>query len=288
MSENANSLAGSTAIAAKLTLWDDQGDELVNLPYSRENRALRIQPVAHYPRSLGALVYLNPSTSLKVKLGAAVAATQASVSVAWADVSKNEVLEGQSENATNSTTDVTAAAAPSAGYVRAVKTVIICNRDTASIAVSLMVDNGTQYFLLSGVVLLAGETLMLSQTGLVVIPASASGRTETRHLSGSTSGRPIKVAATGTPGTLIHTAVSGSAQFDGLCIFANNTSNAAVMLTLEWGGTTSPDDLNEISIPGEHGKFLVVNGDKLNGGVAVRAFAGSANVINITGWVERK
>ena len=119
------------------------------------------------------------------------------------------------------------------------------------------------------------------------VSTPSSPTAETRFLSGSTSGRPIKVVQTATAGTLIHTAVSGATLFDSLYLYANNTSSSTVKLTLEWGGVTSPDDLIEVNIPGEHGLYTVIYGLKLNGGLVVGAFAGSANVINITGWVVR-
>ena len=124
--------------------------------------------------------------------------------------------------------------------------------------------------------------------GLPSTSTAASANARPLLLSGSTSGRPIKVAATATAGTLIHTAVAGTSQFDSLYLFANNTDSTARKLTLEWGGTTSPDDLIEVTIPAEHGLYTVVYGLKLNGGVVVRAFAATANVINITGWVVRE
>ena len=106
-------------------------------------------------------------------------------------------------------------------------------------------------------------------------------------LSGSTSGRNVKVAATATPGTLIHTAVSGTSSKDEIYLYATNTSTSAVKLTIEFGGTTSPDDLIEVTIPGEAGLYLVVPGLILNNALSVRAFADTANVININGFVNR-
>jgi len=106
-------------------------------------------------------------------------------------------------------------------------------------------------------------------------------------LSGSTNGRPIKVAATSTPGTLIHTAVAGTSSLDELHLYAVNSSASAVKLTVEFGGTTSPDDLIEFTVPAEDGLYLVIPGLPLQNGLAVRAFAGSGNVINIVGFVNR-
>lgn len=107
-------------------------------------------------------------------------------------------------------------------------------------------------------------------------------------LSGSTNGRGIKVAATATAGTLIHTAVTGTSAEDEIWLYAHNTSAASVKLTLEWGGTTSPDDHIEVSIPAEGaGLILVAPGILLQNGLVVRAFAATANVLNIFGYVNR-
>jgi hypothetical protein len=106
-------------------------------------------------------------------------------------------------------------------------------------------------------------------------------------LSGSTNGRQIKVVATATAGTAIHTAAPGAGGFDEVWLYAINTSTATVKLTIEFGGATSPDDLIEVNIPPESGPFCVVPGIRVNGTVAIAAFAGTANVINISGNVNR-
>lgn len=106
-------------------------------------------------------------------------------------------------------------------------------------------------------------------------------------LSGSTNGRPIKVVATATAGTLIHTATSTSGEIDRISLYAANTSAASVKLTLEWGGVTSPDDLLEFQIPAESGARIIIDSSLLAGGLIVRAFGASANVINIIGRVIR-
>ena len=107
-------------------------------------------------------------------------------------------------------------------------------------------------------------------------------------LSGSTNGRGIKVAATATAGTLIHTAVAGTSSEDEIWLYAHNTSASAVKLTLEWGGVTSPDDHIEINIGAEGtGLILIAPGILLQNSLVVRAFAGTANVINIFGYVNR-
>ena len=107
-------------------------------------------------------------------------------------------------------------------------------------------------------------------------------------LSGSTNGLGIKVVATATAGTLIHTAVAGTTAEDEIWLYAHNTSASAVKLTLEWGGVTSPDDLIEVTIGADGtGLILVAPGLCLQNGLVVRAFAGTANVLNIFGYVNR-
>jgi hypothetical protein len=107
-------------------------------------------------------------------------------------------------------------------------------------------------------------------------------------LSGSTNGKAIKVAATATAGTTIHTAVSGTSSIDEVWLYAHNTSSSAVKLTLEWGEATAPDGNIEINIGAEGtGLVLVAPGIPLQNSLVVKAFAATANVINIFGYVNR-
>jgi len=110
-----------------------------------------------------------------------------------------------------------------------------------------------------------------------------------RKLSASTDGRGIPVAATASPGTLVHTALTNLAanEWDEVWLRAVNTSAAAVKLTIEWGGTTAPDDQVEITIPPEGGFTEVIPGHVLNNAREVRAFAATANVIVLHGFVNR-
>lgn len=105
-------------------------------------------------------------------------------------------------------------------------------------------------------------------------------------LSGSTNGKGIDVAATATLGNIIHTAVAGTSSFDEVWMYAANTSTSSVKLTVEYGGATSADNI-EITIPGESGLVLVVPGLFLQNSLVVTAFADTANVISIHGYVNR-
>lgn len=110
-------------------------------------------------------------------------------------------------------------------------------------------------------------------------------------LSGSTDGQGIKVAATETPGTLIHTADATALDFLGLEVV--NTTAAEVTLTLEWGGVATPDNLISYTIPakgtaGSDGTFLISSGRRyLTNSKVLRAFASAANALVIYGSIDR-
>ena len=106
-------------------------------------------------------------------------------------------------------------------------------------------------------------------------------------LSGSTNGKQIKVAAVSSPGTTIHTAVSGTSDMDEIWLFATNTSTSPAVLTLEWGGTTSPDDMLIVGIPAQSGYLMIIPGLVLQNSLIIKAFADVTNVININGFVNR-
>lgn len=110
------------------------------------------------------------------------------------------------------------------------------------------------------------------------------------HLSGSTDGRLIKVAQTATAGTTIHTGSSTTTTYDELWLYAVNSDTTDRKLTIEFGGTSSPDDLIEQTITAESGLLLVVPGLVIKGNatpLVVRAFAATANVVLIGGYVNR-
>jgi len=108
-----------------------------------------------------------------------------------------------------------------------------------------------------------------------------------QKLSGSTNGKGIKVVQTATAGTLIHTAVAGTSDWDEIWIYCVNSSASAVKLTLEWGEATAPDGNIEKTIPPEDGLYCIVTGLLLQNGLELRAFAGSANILVIHGFVNR-
>lgn len=106
-------------------------------------------------------------------------------------------------------------------------------------------------------------------------------------LTGSTNGKGIKVVATATAGTTIHTAVSGTSDLDELWIYAVNSDSSDVKLTLEWGEATDPDGNIEQTVPAESGLMLLTPGILLQNSLVLKAFAGTANVIVVHGYCNR-
>lgn len=104
-------------------------------------------------------------------------------------------------------------------------------------------------------------------------------------LSGNTTGRPIAIAATATPGTLLHAADPDA--LDEVYLYAANITAAPVTLTVQFGGVSTSDNLVVTSIPANSGPVQISYGQRLTGSVEVRAFAAAAAAINMTGAVNR-
>jgi hypothetical protein len=104
--------------------------------------------------------------------------------------------------------------------------------------------------------------------------------------SESTNGRPIAVAATSSPGTLIHKASSTAGVTDRIWLYAANISDNGVVLTLEFGGTDTSDSM-VITVPSKSGLTEIVAGQVLIGSAEVRAYAGTTNVINLIANIDQ-
>jgi len=110
-----------------------------------------------------------------------------------------------------------------------------------------------------------------------------------RKLSGSTDGKAIKVVETATAGTLIHTAVAGqvAGTFDEVWLYAYNGHSGDVDLTIEFGGAGVPDQNIVVTLASKSGLQLIVPGLILQNEMLVKAFASVANVVTLSGWVNR-
>jgi hypothetical protein len=110
-----------------------------------------------------------------------------------------------------------------------------------------------------------------------------------QKFTNATLGRPILVGATASPGTAIHTVTTNSSQFDEVWLYAANNNTSNVALTVEFGSNSAADQINA-TIPYKTGLFLIIPGIPLQGDATpptVKAYAGTTNVISISGWVNR-
>lgn len=110
--------------------------------------------------------------------------------------------------------------------------------------------------------------------------------------SASLNGRPIKIGATNSPGTIIHTTDEYPENIDEIWIYANNTSGSVVTLTIQHGGTTSPDDNIVFSLAANSSMTKIIPGmliaaDDNSTPANIRAFASTTNVVTLTGFVNK-
>lgn len=110
-------------------------------------------------------------------------------------------------------------------------------------------------------------------------------------LSGSSYGQPITVSASASTGTTIHATGISASILDEVWLYANNTSTSPVLLTVQFGGTGAVQHAKPITLSPQSGDVLIVAGLPLSGtGAAantVAAFAATASVITISGYVNR-
>jgi hypothetical protein len=107
-----------------------------------------------------------------------------------------------------------------------------------------------------------------------------------------TRNQNIKIGGTAlaTPTALHQT---GATQMDEVWIEATNTDTVSHTLTVLHGiatlaGGVSPDDTMSITIPPKGaGWVMVLQGESFTGSSIVGAFADTANVINVRGWINR-
>ena len=104
------------------------------------------------------------------------------------------------------------------------------------------------------------------------------------------TGLGVLVAATSTAGTTVHTAANVATTIDEIWLYAVNSSTSSVKLTVEWGEATAPNGNIELTVAAESGLVLVSPGLVLQGNATpkvVKAFAATANVVVIHGYVNR-
>lgn len=104
--------------------------------------------------------------------------------------------------------------------------------------------------------------------------------------SGSTNGRMVQVTQTATLGDLLHTAVAGTTNWDSITVYACNNDTSDRDITIEYGGVGAANNIVK-TLPAKGGMYLLLAAFRLQNGLAVRAFASVANVVNCYVEVDR-
>lgn len=97
--------------------------------------------------------------------------------------------------------------------------------------------------------------------------------------SGSTRGRIIQIAASATPGTILHTVSTTATDFDYISIWAWNKDTIDRTLNLEFGGTGTTDRISYIIEAGKPPYCIIDRWDIKGNSTAdvVRCFGSVAN-----------
>lgn len=131
--------------------------------------------------------------------------------------------------------------------------------------------------------------MMILLAALLVAGYLIMASFERLFLSNSQNGKPINIIATGSPGTLIHQTIVAITSQDEVYLWVSNNTSGAATLTVEWGGTTDPDDLlcKDTSIGANSAPAVVISGATINSALLIRAYSDTANALNILGYVNR-
>ncbi len=107
-------------------------------------------------------------------------------------------------------------------------------------------------------------------------------------LSGSTDGKTVPVVATGTPGTIIHTAIASATSRDEVVISAvnNDADGETRTLWIEWGDVVGTSGWS-VPVPAGAGLVPITDGQPIRNGLVVRAYADEGSDLQIVGHVHR-
>ncbi|TAK98942.1 MAG: hypothetical protein EPO08_17720 [Rhodospirillaceae bacterium] len=116
--------------------------------------------------------------------------------------------------------------------------------------------------------------------------------------SGSTDFRGIKITTTASPGDTVHTAQASASLPDHVTLQLTNTDTVDRPYTVQFGGTTSPDDKLTGYVPAgltvtvcdkkPIRNNLVVKVASISATVLGNALTGAANVLVAHGYVQRQ
>jgi hypothetical protein len=106
-------------------------------------------------------------------------------------------------------------------------------------------------------------------------------------LSGSVNGKSILLTGTASAvSTPLHTAVAGTTAFDEVWLYGYNSAATSNTVTIEWGDTTVSGTY-KVPIPSKSGRTIIADGRLINNGLVISAFADTASVAIIDGFVNQ-
>lgn len=113
-----------------------------------------------------------------------------------------------------------------------------------------------------------------------------AGTFRRRPLSGSTHGRGIKLTGTATGSSVaIHTAIADATLVDVLTLYATNFDVVQRTVSIEWGGTGSPDDILTFQVPPKNTICLIPD-LLLRNSLPIKGWADAANMVMVFGFVN--
>jgi len=264
---------------------------------------------------MNTLILDETTKTIKVKMSGAAATTNPDFISSWADNNGSVFTEGSSDGVLNGTNDVVLVAAPGASTRRIVKSIIIENKDTAAVTLTIMYDNNGSQRNIVVVTLAVKDTWTLNGTfdsngnlkqafgGLTDVvndlTPQLGGELDINSKNIKLNAAPDNVTATG---LIITTTVDTNAEgigaplmmaADGHLDTANATAVATapcVALALETGtgskkillyGTITQTDWNWTIGPGKVG-FIYLN--TTVGTLTQTQPTATDNVIQIVGW----
>lgn len=113
-------------------------------------------------------------------------------------------------------------------------------------------------------------------------------------LSASTSGKPISITSTSSPGTLLHLVSTATGTKDTIYLSIYNYATTPSIFSLEFGGTTS-DATIVGTLPPQDAFYGLINGQTFVGATAtgadgapfIRLYATGAGRVSAFGYVDR-
>lgn len=224
------------------------------------------------------LVLDSATKTIELLLSSAPAATQPDFTAHFADVdpddSTDKFVEGSNDGVLNGVTAVTAISAPASGERRIIREITVYNADTATVELTVQLNNGTDVRIIKKTTIAAGENWALSDG------VASSGGSGTGDVVGPASAVDERIAVfDGTTGKLIK---DGGKTVADVLDRANHTgTQEANTVTVKTIGSPTYDDVQDmINAVGSAGKFT--GGDFTDNGDGTVSVAAGTGVIRAT------